>query len=324
MTHAAGSAYIAQVRRADLPWLAILTGWGLWLFLPNLGHSSIWNWDESVHMAVARGVYDSFFTPHIFAHHIYPGYAFNDWVNGEIWIHKPILPFWLGALVMHVIGISPLGLRLCSVGGMLVAAAGLFLLLRKVVARPWALLIAGAFLTLPFSWRMVQGYQFGDVTDATLVGFVVLSFWLLLRTIEHNSTRWAGAAGLAIGSGFLCKSALALTPLGTALAFVILGASGFCRGLRWRPFCVLLGAFALVAIPWEIVCAVRWPELNKVEVLHTFGHITGKSVENWIRPWDALFNEIDEMELSPCPWRCRWWPARGWRSARGGGASRWW
>jgi 4-amino-4-deoxy-L-arabinose transferase-like glycosyltransferase len=301
-----------------LPWLAILSGWGLWLFLPNLGHSSIWNWDESVHMAVARGVFDSFFTPHIFSHHLYPGYAFNDWVNGEIWIHKPILPFWLGALVMHVIGITPLGLRLCSVAGMLLAAGCLFLLLRKVTARPWALVIAGSFLTLPFSWRMVQGYQFGDVTDATLVGFVVLSFWLLLLAVERRSSRYAGAAGLAIGLGFLCKSALALTPLGTAFAFVILGGLGFCRGLRWQSFCVLVAAFVVVSLPWEIVCAIRWPELNKVEVLHTFGHITGKSVENWIRPWDGIFNEINEVELSPLPLAlplvaAGWLAIRAWR-----------
>jgi 4-amino-4-deoxy-L-arabinose transferase-like glycosyltransferase len=306
------------VRREDIPWLAILTAWGLWLFLPNLGHSSLWNWDESIHMAVARGVYDSFFTPHMYAHHIYPGYAFNDWVNGEVWLHKPILPFWLGALVMHVIGVSPLGLRLCSVAGMLLAASCLFLLMRTRVARPWATLIAGAFLTLPFSWRMVQGYQFGDVTDATLVGFVVLSFWLLLQAIERDSPRYAIAAGAATGLAFLCKSALALTPLGTAFAFCILGGGGFCRGLHWRSFALFLGAFMLIALPWEIVCSIRWPELNRLETLHTLGHLTGKSVENWIRPWDAIFNEINEGELSPLPLALPlvaggWLAIRAWR-----------
>ncbi|HUB09798.1 MAG TPA: glycosyltransferase family 39 protein [Myxococcales bacterium] len=289
------------MRRADLPWIGLLAIWGLWIYWPGLDHPSLWNWDESIHMAVARGVYATFFTPHVYAHHLYPGYAFNDWVNGEIWIHKPVLPFWLGAAVMHLIGITPLGLRLASLAGMVLAGACLYLLLRSLAPRAWAAAVSAAFMGLPFAWKMVQGYQFGDVTDCTLVGFVVLAFWLLLRTIETDSPWLAAAAGAVTGLGFLCKSALALTPLGAAIAMAVLGSRGFCQGLRWRRLVPFLGAFLLLALPWEIVCAIRWPALNKVEVLHTFGHLTGKSVENWIRPWDALFNEIDEAELAPWP-----------------------
>ncbi|MHB8416903.1 MAG: ArnT family glycosyltransferase [Myxococcales bacterium] len=289
------------MRRADIPWLALLVAWGLWIFAPGLGHPSLWNWDESIHMAVARGVYASFFTPHVYAHHLYPGYSFSDWVNGEIWIHKPVLPFWLGAIVMHLIGITPLGLRLVSLAGMILAGGCLYLLLRSLTPRPWAAALAAAFMGLPFGWKMVQGYQFGDITDCTLVGFVVLAFWLLLRAIETGSPKLAAAAGAATGLGFLCKSALALTPLGAAVAMALLAQRGAVKGLSWRQLALFLGAFLLLALPWEIACAVRWPELNRVEVFHTFGHLTGKSVENWIRPWDALFNEIDEAELSPFP-----------------------
>ena len=289
------------MRRTDLPWIGLLAAWGVWIYWPGLDHPSLWNWDESIHMAVARGVYATFFTPHIYAHHLYPGYAFNDWVNGEIWIHKPILPFWLGAALMHVLGVTPLGLRLASLAGMTLAGACLYLLLRSLAPRPWAALVAGAFMGLPFAWKMVQGYQFGDVTDCTLAGFEVLAFWLVLRAIETGSDRHALAAGAVTGLAFLCKSALALTPLGAALAMALLGSGGFVKGLRWRQLALFAGAFVALSIPWEIVCAVRWPELNQVEVLHTFGHLTGKSVENWIRPWDALFNEIFEAELAPWP-----------------------
>ncbi len=288
------------MRRADIPWLGLIAAWGLSRFLPGLAHASLWNWDESIHQAVARGVYSTFFTPHVYPHQLYPQGGY-DWLNAGVWLHKPILPFWLGALTMHVIGVTPLGLRLWSAIGLTAAACCLFLLLRSATARPWAALVACAFLVLPFGWKMVQGYQFGDVTDCTLVGFVALSSLLLLLAVERDSTGLSAAAGAACGLGFLCKSALALTPLGVAVALWALGRAGLVKGLRGRSLAALLALFAVVAAPWEIACALRFPELNRIETLHTFGHLTGKSVENWIRPWDALFNRIAQAELSPWP-----------------------
>ncbi len=290
------------MRRADLPWIALLAAWGAWLLLPGLAHPSLWNWDESIHQAVARGVYDSFFTPHVYPNHLYPEpTGWDYWVNGGVWLHKPPLPFWLGAIVMHAIGVTPLALRLVSAAGMIGASICLFLLLRSATARPWAALVAAAFLALPFGWKMVQGYQFGDVTDCTVTGFTLLSTLLLLLAVERDSTPLAAGAGAACGLAFLCKSALALTPMGVAAALWILGAAGFCKGPRTRSLAALLAAFVVIAVPWEIACAIRWPELNHREVVHTFGHLTGHTVENWVRPWDGIFNEIDQAELSPLP-----------------------
>ncbi len=288
------------MKRHDLPFLALLLGFGLVVYLPGLAHPSLWNWDESIHEAVARGVYDSFLTPHVLVEPFYPMSA-NEWVNAGVWLHKPPLPFWIGATLMHLFGISPLGLRLTACAGMLLAAAALFLLTRSQLSRPWALLFSGAFLALPCAWRMVQGYQFGDVTDTTLVGFVSLAMLLVLRATESRSNRLAALAGVAVGLGFLCKSALALSPLGVAFALALLGAAGLCEGPRFRQLAFMVAPILALALPWEIYCAVRWPALNRIETLHTFGHLSGVSVENWIRPVDAIFNEVHETELSPLP-----------------------
>ncbi|MHB1844213.1 MAG: ArnT family glycosyltransferase [Deltaproteobacteria bacterium] len=288
------------MRRRDLPYLALLWGFGLFVYLPGLAHPSLWGWDEAIHAAVARGVYDRFFTPHILVEPFYPMSA-NEWVNAGVWLHKPPLPFWLGATLMHLFGVSPLGLRLTAALGMLLAGAALFLLLRTVVARPWALLFSGALLALPCAWRMVQGYQFGDVTDTTLAGAVAVSMLLLLRAIETKSDRLAAWTGVAVALGFLCKSALALTPLGVAVVLALSAALGLSDGPRPRQLAFLLLPFFALALPWEIVCAIRWPALNRIETMHTFGHLSGVSVENWIRPVDAIFNEVAEAELSPLP-----------------------
>jgi hypothetical protein len=261
---------------------------GLALYLPGLAHESFWNWDEAVHAAAARGAFESFFNPHVLAHPIYP-VSNTDWINSSIWLHKPPLPFWLSAVLMHLIGVTPLALRLVSLAGLLTATLCLFELLRGQVSRRWATLVCATFLLLPFNWRLVQGYQFGDVTDCALLGFATLSILLLAR---RRNPRLVGGT---MGAAFLCKSALALAPLGVALALVGL------RKLRPAQFVQIVLAFLIVALPWQIACALRFPELNRVELLHTFGHLSGAGLAQWIRPWDAVFNQLHDESLAPLP-----------------------
>jgi 4-amino-4-deoxy-L-arabinose transferase-like glycosyltransferase len=286
--------------RRDLAWLLAAAALGLAQLLPGLAHPSIASWDESVHQAAARGVLATPLTPHIFADPLYaqpPG----EWVEAGVFIHKPILPFWLAALGLRLLGITPLALRLVSLLGVLLAAGALFALARPLLGRPLAAGAAATFLSLPFVWRLTQGYQFGDATDCAFTGAIALSLLLLARAAGDGSRSAALEAGLALGAGFLCKSALALAPAGVACALVVLGALRLAPGLRARSLLWMLAAFALVALPWEISCALRWPELWRIEWGHTLHHFdgAGAGLPTFARPWDAIWNGIAEEELAP-------------------------
>ncbi|WP_223644203.1 hypothetical protein [Corallococcus sp. EGB] len=119
-----------------------LVVWGLAQLAPQLGHPAIFNWDEAIHQAAARGTHDTFFTPHIYKDPLYPSDIRHGWA-AHVWMHKPTGPFWFGVLMMYVVGVTPLALRLASLCG---------------------------HLALPFGWQLVQGRFFGDVTDCTLAG----------------------------------------------------------------------------------------------------------------------------------------------------------
>ncbi len=292
-------AYQRFLQVSDFPWLFAIVLIGLVQLAPGLAHPSIASWDESAHQAVTRGIYDTGL-PVIYKDPLIPILA-TDWLNAGVFLHKPILPFLMGSLVMRLTGITPLALRLVSLCASIAAALLLFSLARRSLGRLLSLVLAFAYLTLPFHWRLVQGYQFGDVTDATLSAFVTLAFCLLILALERTSLRLAVAAGAAVGLAFLCKNVLSLAPLGVAGAVILVPLAGSAWRFRLRAFLLMLATAFVVAAPWNIYTAVRWPALFRQETEHTLGHLNGTTVTNWAKPFDAIWNEIDELELEPFP-----------------------
>ncbi len=292
-----------KLSQVDALVIFLIVGWGLWLLAPGLAHPGLQSWDGVFHQAAARGTYDSFFFPHIYSDPLWP-VPVDFWWSANVWLHKPTAPFWFAALVMKVIGVTPFALRLGALLGQLGAAVCLYLLARNPAGRLPAALGSMGFLALPFGWRLTQGLLFGDATDCTLVGFVTLSIVLLVWTIEKDSWRWALATGAAIGVGYLCKTVMALAPLGVATVLTFARLIKFSKGPRLSQyFAIAGGAFAFGA-PWNIYCALKWPDVYGFGAKLTIGHLfssSGAATGSWHRPLDAVFNELNSFEYAPLP-----------------------
>lgn len=289
-----------RLDRFDALAIAGILGWGLLWLAPGLGHPGIQNWDESLHMAATRGAYDTFLYPHLWVeplHALLP----HQWWGAGVWLHKPVGPFWFGAVVMKIIGINPLGLRLASLLAHLGAAVAVYLMALPVTGRARAVVAALGLAALPGAWVLVQGIFFGDVTDATLAGFVTLSMALLVHAVRTGSLGYAAAAGAATGVAFLCKSVLGLTPLGVAGLLWIFGLIGRgLPGLRLSQLGLFAAAAVAVAAPWNLYAWTQWPEVFKASYDFVFGRITGTAdMGPWRRPVDAIFNDVNATQ---------WWP----------------
>src|SRR4051812_33221235 len=290
-----------RLDRTDALIILLICCWGVWLLAPGLGHPGMHDWDETLHQTAARGTYDSFFFPHFYSDPIYPVPP-NDWFGAGVWLHKPIAPLWFGAIVMHIIGVTPLAMRIGALMGQLGAAVATYLLARNAAGRFWATVGACSFLALPFGWILTQGRLFGDVYDCMLVGFVSLTMVLLVRTIEKDSWRWAVATGVALGLGHLTKTVLALAPLGVAV--VMLGARWlrFSKGPRPTHLLIMGAVALLISGPWNLYAALRWPQVYRSGMELTFGHIQAPpqiDVGGWRRPVDGIFVEMLNHEFSP-------------------------
>lgn len=299
----------AAMTRADGLVLGLIATFGIVILGTSLHHPFIPLWDEGMHQAAARGTFDTPLYPHIYVESLPPYDPHAYWAS-QVWLNKPPAPFWFAAAVMHVLGVTPLALRLGSLLGMIAAAGVIYLLGRDAAGRFLAALFALVFLSLPFGWLQTQGLYFGDVTDCTLVGCNALAIWLLVRSVERQSWKLSAAAGAMVGLGILCKAMLAVTPLGVAVGLwlVTRKVRGFqlAAGPKAWWVLVMFAAAAVVALPWNLYAAHTWPQTYWLHARTWLGHLSpvgGETIAigSWKRPLDGILNEINGGELKPFP-----------------------
>lgn len=294
--------------RLDLALLAGCWAAALVALLPDLGHAGMAAWDEAMHQLATRSTLVSPWRPFVFETHLSP-VSLTTWWVADTWLHKPPLPYWVGGLLLRVLGMTPLALRLVSLAALLGTQALVFALARRLTSPVLAALAAGAYGLLPFGWQLVQGVFFGDVHDIGLAFWNTLAVWGLVRALETGRRRHALLAGAAVGLGYLTKSMLALTPLGVAGVLTALGLVTSPGARRGRALSLAQGALVLaaavaVAAPWDLHAFRSFPELYRAEYRHVFRHLDRAltaEVGGWERPADAVFFELLGTELYPLP-----------------------
>lgn len=296
----------AALRRGDGTGPLLIIATALWRLLPQLSHPGIHDWDEAIHLAVARGLMNTPLTPHVLPVLFHPVNP-HEWVGAGVWLHKPPGSMWLSALSMSIFGVGTGAARLPSLLAMTGAALSVYALLRPVTNRIFATVSGMALLSLPFTLELVHGYMFGDLTDTTLTGCVAGAVALLVYGAKKDSLPACAFAGFLVGYGYLCKSALALTPVGVAFGLAALHLIKLAPGMRPTRFLLFVAVAAVVAYPWTYYASHQWPELWAIEAEVVRQHLTeagarsNHAIAQWVRPLDAIFNEIHGRTLAPFP-----------------------
>jgi 4-amino-4-deoxy-L-arabinose transferase-like glycosyltransferase len=185
----------------------------------------------------------------------------GDWVvphaNGEVFIDKPPLLFWLIAIPSYLYGsVTPLIARLPSFFAAWMSVFVLFLWGKRVYGKTWSGLVAGGILLSTFQYffqaRLAK-------TDTLLCLFVLLSLYFFFLGYEASEKRrylFYGGAFFFMGLGVLTKG-----PLGMFLPFVII-AVFLIKERRWKMLVskeFVLGYFilALTVLPWVLLFVNR-------------------------------------------------------------------
>ena len=193
--------------------------------------------------------------------------ASGDWVtprlHGEPWLEKPILYYWFAAVGYRIFSDGELAARLPSVLGALTTLLALGWVAWRFYGSTTATLFA---LVFPSSVG-VFAFARAATPDMLFTSMLALALAAAAPLVLLNQHRFVPAYQFAFGAA-LGLAVLAKGPAGVVLAgaSTVIGALLIKRGGRvWRlagPWALV--SFAVVALPWYVLCAVRNPDFVQV------------------------------------------------------------
>ena len=174
----------------------------------------------------------------------------GDWITprlwGEPWFEKPVLLYWMEAAAFR------LGLNEDLAPRMPVALMSVAFLiffywaLQREFGDP-AAAYATAILATSAAWL---GYSHIAVPDLPMSAAFSAAMLLSLPWLENGERRWLPLAAALLGFAVLAKG---LVPLALTLPLVWMGRRRLLDWLHPR----VTGAFAIVALPWYVLCFIQ-------------------------------------------------------------------
>jgi len=281
-------------RKVRAEWIAfvLLIALSGSLFLEHLGSLNITMYDEVIHANVVRNLAEHCCVPRL--HRSDLGTDWRDWTNNSVWLHKPLLPFFITATGYKILGGSLWALRLPGALFGLSTAALVFYIGRRFFNYSTGLTGLAIFTLSPFTNSLVHGRIFSGFPDLTFVFFDTIALYLILQwghSRSRSTLRWLG---LVLGLAYLCKGGLSLAPF-VVLTIVAIEAGGL-RELPGVLQSVLM--FVIVVLPEKVYWMVHHPveysyEQNR-QLLHLFANIEGLGA-----PWHAYFTRSLPEILGP-------------------------
>jgi 4-amino-4-deoxy-L-arabinose transferase len=174
----------------------------------------------------------------------------GDWITprlwGQPWFEKPPLLYWMEGAAFRLGLNQDLAPRLPVALMSLAFLIFFYWLLRREFGDP-AAGYATAILATSAAWL---GYSHVGVPDLPVSAAFAAAMLLSLGWLERGNRRWLPLAAALLGLAVLAKG---LVPL---VLTVPLAWMGRRRLLHWfHPR--VIGAFAIVALPWYVLCFIR-------------------------------------------------------------------
>ncbi len=264
-------------------------------------------WDERLHALVAKHLMDHPLIPTLYAEALLE-YRPESWVDNHIWLHKQPLPLWCMALAMKIGGVNEFVLRLPSVLLSTLAIFFTYLLGSRLFSDRVGFWAAFFHSVNGFVIEITAGRIATDHVDVFFFFFielgVLLAVWDMKRSETGKSDLFpAFLTGMAIGAAILCKwlPALIVLPVYAVLNWRQ-------KGLAIRLL-VVLTATALVALPWQVYAALRFPREYWLEQGYNLMHVTetlGSHAGDWWFHLDKariIWNELVYLPVLWLMWR---------------------
>jgi 4-amino-4-deoxy-L-arabinose transferase-like glycosyltransferase len=218
---------------------ALLIVLSAFLFFLNLGGAALWDIDEGCYASCSLEMMEA-----------------DNWIvptfNGQLYVHKPALLYWLQILSYRGFGVNEFAARfpsaLAALGTVLLA----YELARSMFSRTTGLIAGVIVVSTPM---MCGAARFAN-QDSLLNFFTVLTLTVFWMGLAERRWWWFLLLGVASGLAVLAKGPVGLVlPGAVTLLFFY-----WQRQLHflWDPRLLLaMGAFVITAVPWFILVSIE-------------------------------------------------------------------
>jgi len=257
--------------RPTILWVIILVGFICLLFIGNLD-PFLHEWDERFHALVASHMMNDPFRPTLYTNPIF-SYKIEDWCCNHIWLHKQPLFLWFMSISMKFFGTTIFALRLPSILLSSILPLFVFDIAHRWTANRRFACIAASFMAFSFySILLSSGTFHTDHNDAQFCVFVTGNIWAWIRYVDRPTTKRAILIGLFCGLAILIKWLVALLIFG--VWFVIKFNKLWNQRSQRMDFIWSILTCVIIALPWQIYSAIRFPAEWKRAMDHNALHIS--------------------------------------------------
>ena len=243
-------------------------------------------------------------------------------LNGQIFLEKPPLFYWLQTAAYNVFGFGTLAARLPSVLSALGGIAIVFWLTAAMGFSPLAAFISGLILALaPQYWSNGRTCML-DITLTALIAWSVYSFFRCARSDTWSDrTMWLLFFGIAAGSAIMTKGLIGLAIPGIALAGWLLALAIQRRKLLLRHWLMLSIGCLLALVPFAVWIYLVYVDIGRDGLhllwLNNFSRFTGNYAEH-VEPFYYYLTKLEVFQ----PWLivlpfAIYWHARRLKTGRG-------
>lgn len=283
---------------SDLTFAVLLLG-AVFFWLHGLSKPSLTLWDEVININIVKNLSNNSCVPML--HRQDFTLDFRGWDNNYIWLHKPLLPFYLNVFFYRIFGQSILAYRFLGLLTALISAVGIYIIGRKFFTPFIGLAAAALFISNSFILKLVHELQFSGFIDTCFLAALVWSLYYLLN-IAESATKKNFLLFAVFGSlAFLCKSGLAFGPFFVLVLLCL--RLGFKKNLGNLLYAALMTAFIIA--PETVILAHFFPAQFFYEQSQYIQNFFA-DVEYATRPWDYYlsfyFSSVTGILMAGVSW----------------------
>ena len=212
-------------------------------------------WDERFHALVAKNLIAHPFKPMLYSVPLLE-YDYKNWAGNHIWVHKQPVPLYSMALSMLILGKNAIALRVPSILLSTISIYATFKIGKILAGAKVGMLAAFLFSINGLIIESTAGRVATDHVDVFFYSLVTISVYLLLRSVDNNSTKTLVAAALCTGLAILSKwlPALIVVPIGVLYAYQKQSIKKILTNLTVFILIVLA-----IVIPWQAYIMYSFP-----------------------------------------------------------------